>query len=159
MYEGEGIRGYPSDMRLVDIHQEPKAAGLLWTLLEERAPWQSISHKKMPTWEEHVAFILSRPYQHWYLCEAIIDQYDEAAYVTDYVGAVYLTKQREIGVSILRAYRGRGFGVSAVKTLMAKHPGSFLANVNPANEVSAALFQAIGFRHVQNTYCLEAETT
>ena len=145
-------------MRLLSVYSRD-ASDVLWQLLSERTPEQSISHKRMPTREQHLSFIESRPYLYWYLVEVAVDCVDDVALDVRNVGAVYLTKQREIGVGILKQYRGNGYGVKAVKALMARHPGSFLANVNPKNDLSAALFTSMGFKHVQNTFALEAETT
>ncbi len=116
---------------------------ILYQLLEERTPEQSISHKSMPTWEEHRAFVGSRPYAHWYL-----------AYVANVgiVGSIYLTHQREIGVSILRAHQRKGYGLAAVRELMRLHPGRFLANVNPENAASRKLWEGIGGKLLQVTY-------
>ncbi len=132
-------------MRLIDIYTEGESVDLLWKLLAEREPHQSISHKKMPTPAEHHAFVESRPYLHWYLIDA-----------GDFVGAVYLSKQREIGVGVLRRYRGNGYGRNAILALMEKHPGPFLANVNPVNGDSIRLFAGLGFKLLQQTYALEA---
>ena len=39
----------------------------LYNLLKERDPRANISHKKMPTYNEHVMFVSSRPYSKWYV--------------------------------------------------------------------------------------------
>lgn len=134
-------------MRLTSVYGDPDAADLLWLLLAEREPHQNISHRKMPTWPEHVAFIQSRPYPHWYLIDVGADM---AA------GAVYLTDRREVGVGILRRFRGRGLGKAAVSDIVRLHPGPLLANINPQNASSIALFHDLGFKLVQQTYRLEA---
>lgn len=100
----------------------------------------------MPTPEEHAAFVASGPYQAWYLID---DGHDT-------VGAVYLTRADEIGVSIFERFQGRGFGSSAVLMLMGMHgKRRYLANVNPENEKSAAMWRKLGLTHVQDTYALE----
>jgi RimJ/RimL family protein N-acetyltransferase len=89
----------------------------------------------MPTIEQHFNFVSYRPYAAWYLAvvEGIM------------VGATYLTHQREIGVGILKSRCGNGYAKSAITELMRLHPGRFLANINPANEASIALFKSLGF--------------
>jgi RimJ/RimL family protein N-acetyltransferase len=131
-------------MRLVDVHSEPQAVDVLWQLLSERSPEVNISHRAMPTPAEHAAFIASRPYAHWYLID-----------VGSFAGAVYLSKQREIGVGVLKRYRGQHYGRNAVLMLMEKHPGRFLANINPRNEDSLRMFQGLGFFQLQVTYALD----
>lgn len=130
-------------MRLVDVYSVPDAADVLWALLAERTPQTNISHREMPTVEQHHAFIASRPYEAWYLVDV-----GEASYA----GAVYLTKQREIGVGVLRRYAGFHFGRTAVRMLMEAHPGRVLANINPQNFTSVAMFLDLGFRQLQVTY-------
>ena len=130
-------------MRLVDAYEHPVATALLYSLLEERDEGVNISHREMPNAEQHAAFLRSRPYAHWYLIEA-----DEAC-----VGAIYLTRQDEIGIFILKGQQGHGYGRAAVELLMKVHARPrFLANINPANTRSIGFFQRLGFRHIQNTY-------
>ncbi len=116
--------------------------------MQEREPHVNISHRGMPTWEQHVDFVSSRPYKGWWIIET-----DDGIPA----GACYLSKQNEIGVFVLDAYRGRGLGKSAICEIMVMYPGErLLANVNPQNVASIALFERLGFRHLQNTYELVA---
>jgi hypothetical protein len=57
-------------MKLVSVYQEPAAKWMLFDLLRERTPEQSISHKVMPTFDEHSAFYHSIPYAAWYAIKA-----------------------------------------------------------------------------------------
>lgn len=130
-------------MRLIDVYQTPVAIDVLWQLLLERDPRENISHKQMPTWEQHSGFVAGKPYEAWYLIE--VDGHTR--------GAVYLTKQREIGIHILKGQRGNGYASDAVSLLMRKHPGRHLANINPLNTASIALFKKLGFAGpIQETY-------
>lgn len=130
-------------MRLVDVQDSPAAPKLLYQLMEERTPEINISHRALPDWDSHLAFIASPPYDAWYLVEQDGDA----------VGAIYLSKTSEIGVFILAAHRGRGFGKQAIGLLMQAHPRDrFLANINPVNSRSIELFESLGFQHIQNTY-------
>jgi len=139
-------------VRLLNVYATPGAVDLLWDLLSERTPTQSISHRKMPTREEHIAFVASRPYQAWYIVEAVTDCVDDVALVTENVGAAYLSRNREIGIGILQRHKGKKYGINAVRNLMEMHPGKYLANINPDNEASIKLFTGLGFKHIQNTY-------
>lgn len=123
-------------MRLVDVYTDLHTAiPLLYQLLQEREPQQSISHRKMPTYREHEDFVCSVPYMDWRL---IVDDREP-------VGAVYLTKRREIGIAVLKSHRRKGLATQALQQLMKEHPGEILANINPANEPSIALFRSLGF--------------
>ena len=128
-------------MKLVPITREKRAIQLLYDLLLERTPEQSISHKAMPTLADHTAFVRSQPYQCWYLI-----------LLEDYVGSIYLSKQREIGVFIFKEHQGNGCATEAVDLLMGKWPGPFFANVAPTNPASQRFFEKLGFKHIQNTY-------
>lgn len=122
-------------MKLIDVYSTDSAVNMLFDLLKERRPEESISHRAMPTWERHRAFVMSAPYLAWYIVEVRDGP----------VGACYLSLQGEIGVSIFKDSRGQGYGSAAVVELMRLHPGRFLANINPANEASIALFRKLGF--------------
>ena len=144
-------------MKLIPISEHPDAARILYDLLAERSPEASISHKKMPTWEEHLAFIHSQPYADWCLVEGA---YHGGISPPTYpiVGAVYLTRNNEIGVAVFRNLRGVGWGSQAVRMMMEKHgERRYFANVAPGNEPSRRMFEKLGFKHVQNTYALEVE--
>lgn len=158
-------------MKLIPISEHPDHAKILWDLLAERTPEQSISHKGMPTWEEHLAFVermapipatefgsdvyyaeirFGEPrYQDWYLVEV-----DGAV-----VASIYLSGCRnEIGVSVFREFRGRGHGSEAVRLITQKFgPAKYLANINPANEPSRKMFEKLGFKKIQETYALDAD--
>lgn len=131
-------------MKLANLyHHIVPALPLLWQLMAERTPEVSISHKRMPTWEEHENYIRSMPHPYWYLVDAGEEEY---------VGAIYLSLQREIGIGILRRFRGFQYGPTAIKLMMDLHPGRFLANINPMNGTSIQMFRELGFKQIQVTY-------
>lgn len=132
-------------MKLVDVYTCPdEAVNVLWALLLERTPEVNISHRRMPSPREHRDFIASHPYEAWYLID-----------IGAYAGAVYLTKDREIGVGVLSRYRGQHYGLNATRLLMQAHPGRFLANINPRNAASIEMFRQLGFHKLQETYALD----
>lgn len=133
------------EIKLKDIYKTKGAARILYALLKERTMRVNISHRRMPTWRRHLAFLRSRPHKAWYL---VMNTSGEP------VGGTYLSKNDEIGIFIFRKYRGRGYGQSALLGLMRRHRGvhRFLANVNPKNKPSIRFFKELGFRHIQNTY-------
>lgn len=129
---------------LINIYQEENRHAILYSLLNERTPEQSISHKAMPTYQEHVNFVESMPYKKWYFVHSAKEK--------DYVGTAYLSKHNEIGITIFNEHQGNGYGPQAVKALIDESEGPFLANVNPKNEASIRMFEWFGFTHIQNTY-------
>lgn len=133
-----------SSLALVSVYRLPRLAPqLLYQLLQERKPHVNISHRVMPTWQQHCKFIARRPYSAWYLVKS----------GPDYVGAVYLTMANEIGLSILARWQGLGLGPRAVRLMMRKHARQrYLANINPRNKRSIRMFQRMGFKIIQETY-------
>ena len=144
------------DVRLVDVGAVADAQEVLWQLLSERPPQASISHRHMPSREEHVQFVASHPYRCWYLIEA--------GAPAKHVGACYLTRHNEIGIGILRAHQRRGYARAAVLELLRTHAplpaiagerrGEFVANVAPGNAASQQFFESLGATLVQHTYAL-----
>lgn len=132
-------------MKLIDVHHpscQDEAHNTLFDLLKERPAEANISHSKMPSWREHLDFIASRPYFNWYIIEV-----QKAR-----VGAVYLTKDKEIGIAIFRIYSGKGYATKAIRKIMAIHKGPFKANIAPHNGHSIHLFKKLGFKPLQYVY-------
>lgn len=131
-------------MKLVDVYRVENSEKLLYDLLSEREQIANISHKKMPTWEDHCAFVASHPYREWYV---IVSD------TTKLVGACYLSRQNEIGVFVFKAHQGKGYGTFAVNALRLRHPDErLLANIAPGNKTSHVMFQKMGFKPIQVTY-------
>lgn len=143
-------------IKLIPVYGNAEAARFLYGLIQQREQERdvNISHEKTPTWEQHKAFIRSRPYRCWYIIGDGIG----------WVGYVSATMRNEIGIVLSKSCRGVGIGPAAVRTLMAKHrplrpilsrrSGRWLANINPANVRSTRMFARLGFKHIQNTYAL-----
>ena len=129
-------------MKLIPVDKHKDSVEHLFALLRERHQNESISHKSMPTAEQHRQFVESHPYLEWYLI----------AVDSVMVGAVYITKQQELGIGIFESYRRLGYAKEALKIIMHKHPGRCLANINPANDKSVRLFSKLGFHLIQQTY-------
>ena len=138
-------------IKLVSVYETANAddtAGLLFLWLGQRTPEQSISHKAMPAWSQHLAFVRSMPYAAWY----VIYAEDEGG--TRAIGSIYLTNKREVGIHIDAAERGHHAGELALDQFRALHPGPLLANINPSNERSIAFFVKHGAKLIQHTYTL-----
>lgn len=152
-------------IRLASVYDTPGAERFLYELLRQRSveddPHVNISHRKLPSWPEHQAFIDSRPYRFWWLIQG-----SSTGAISNWenVGSLSVTERNEIGIVILRAFRGMGIGRQAVQRLLRDHEpmpavpsyraGRWLANINPANEASIKLFTGLGAVHIQNTYQL-----
>jgi len=149
----------------------PQPLAFLMELLHERPKIANISHKEMPTWKQHVKFVKSRPYKEWFTIVGNCNYkrfydgnpgsngyrklygktYDTILGKGEHIGSIYLTKNNEIGIFIQKQYWRNGIAERAIKWMMKRHK-NILANINPLNKSSIALFEKMGFRHIQNTY-------
>jgi RimJ/RimL family protein N-acetyltransferase len=145
-------------MKLENVYDLSESAQVLYDLLSEREQHQNISHKEMPSWAMHCSHYASRPYEAWYL---IIDDSNSGERAPRTVGAIYLSKHREVGLFIFRDYHSRGFGRRALADLRLRHPGKILANIAIYNKRSQRFFESQGFAlysttpDVQHTYVWE----
>lgn len=115
----------------------------LFELLKERDPHANISHKKMPSYNEHLKFIKSKPYTKWYV---ILKSKCR-------IGSIYLSKNDEIGIFLSKKYQGKNIGNDALSELIRKNPRErYLANVNPKNKKSSIFFKNNNFKLIQHTY-------
>lgn len=136
-----------NDITLNKIKKEDHI--FLYDLLGQRNSIVNISHKKMPTSEEHVKFIKSKPYSKWY----VIENKDEK------IGSLYLSKQNEIGIHLLKKFEKESIHLECIKKLMSLNPKiKFSANVSPKNKNYISLFKKLGFKMVQHTYELDLRT-
>jgi RimJ/RimL family protein N-acetyltransferase len=115
----------------------------LYSLLKERGDSVNISHKKMPSYLEHVKFVLSKPYSKWY----IVKLHNKK------IGSAYLSKQNEIGIFLKKEFQGKNIGQVVLKKFIEENPRKrFLANINPKNKKSINFFKKNNFVLIQFTY-------
>ena len=115
----------------------------LYELLKNKDPSTNISQKKMPSYDQHVEFVMSKPYTNWYIIEC--DKKN--------VGTIYLSKQDEIGISINNDYEYDQIVKTALKLLMKLNPRKrYLANVNPNDVRSQEFLLKNGFTGLENIY-------
>jgi len=115
----------------------------LYKLLEERDPFTNISHKKTPTYKQHVKFVKSKPYSKWYIIYLNHRK----------VGSIYLSKQDEIGMFFIKKMRKEGIEKNAMEMLMKKNPRErYIVNSNPKNVKLIKFLKKNGFKLVQYSY-------
>ena len=115
----------------------------LFELLKERESKVSISHRKMPSYNNHVKFVMSKPYAKWYVIK----------YQDEKIGSVYLSNQDEIGIFIKKGNQQKGIGKKTLELLMKNNPRKrYLANINPKNNKSIEFFKKNRFKLLQHTY-------
>ena len=97
----------------------------------------------MPSYEQHLKFLKSKPYSKWY----IIWNNEQR------IGSIYLTKQDEIGIVIKKEFQKGGIGKSALQLIINKNPRQrYLANVAINNNKSKRFFEKNDFKLIQHTY-------
>lgn len=115
----------------------------LFNLLKERDLRANISHRKMPTFSQHIKFINSKPYSKWYIIKKSNSK----------LGSIYLSKNNEIGIFLKKQFHGKGFATEALKLLIEKNPRRrYLANVSPKNQLSKNFFIKNNFKLIQYTF-------
>ena len=114
----------------------------LFNHLKERDPRENISHKKMPTYDEHVKFVLSKPYSKWYI---IFEKNKK-------IGSVYLTKADEIGLHLKKEYFKESMLKEILECLMKNEQNKrFVFNVSPRNKKFMKFLQKNGYVISQQT--------
>ena len=130
-----------SDVKLKQVTKND--ALFLYELLKNKDSNANISHKKMPSYDEHVEFVMSKPYTNWYIIE-----YDKKN-----VGTIYLSKQDEIGISINNDYEYDQIVKPTLKLLMKLNQRKrYLANTNPKDVRAQEFLLKNGFTSLENVY-------
>ena len=102
----------------------------------------------MPSYDEHVNFVLSNPYTVWYIIE----------YEVKKIGSIYLSKQDEIGISLVDNSLYDKIGKSIIKLLIKNNPRKrYLAKVSPQNKKLQNFFVKNGFTDLEHTYQIIVE--
>lgn len=134
-------------INFVNVYRVRGRLPILYALLKERPAYMNISHKRTPTPAEHRRFVQSKPYKEWNFI-----QQDKRV-----IGSIYLSNLNEIGIFLFKAFRGKELEREVLKKFISsRRKLRFLANVSPKNSFYKELFQSLGFRHIQNSYCLES---
>ena len=135
------LLGMNSNVKLKQVTKND--ALFLYELLKNKDPNANISHKKMPSYDEHVKFVMSKPYTNWYIIE-----YDKKN-----VGSIYLSKQDEIGISLVDNSLYNKIGKSIIKLLIKNNPRKrYLAKISPQNKKLQNFFVNNGFIGLEYTY-------
>lgn len=142
-----------------DVAKHPDAVAILWRWLgaRHREPHVNISHRRMPTPEQHALFVRRHPYAAWWMLRVA----SEAGIFYD-VGEMRAGMDNAVGVFIAPEERRKGYARTFLRMLIderkplppepGRRSGHWVANINPRNQASAALFGELGFELVQHTY-------
>ena len=118
-------------------------AKFLFDLLKQREGIVNISHKSLPTWEEHVEFIKNNTYQSW-----------DIIWVDNVrIGNIYLTDRDELGIFLDKKSQSNGYGSIAINEFIKKNGKKrYISNINHTIYKSILFYGKHGFIHIQNTY-------
>lgn len=117
----------------------------LYELLEERPKEACISHLKMPTFQEHIAYMDSWPsrFKEWHVIRL----------GEEMIGSAYLTLQNEVGIFIKKEHCGQSIAREAYRWVLMRHKDERLySNVNPNNKRLIGLLKSLGCKLIQETY-------
>jgi hypothetical protein len=110
----------------------------LYDLLRQRPKNECISHKAMPTYEQHEDFCNNHPYKEWYvICVS-----------KEPIGSVYISHLDEIGIHILKDYREYALG-SILDSFRQKIK---FVNISSENKKFGKILKNKGFKLIQYTY-------
>ena len=123
----------------------------LFELLKNKT--HEISHSKMPTYDEHLEFVINYPYRFWYIIKKS----------NSFIGSVYLTNENTIGLN-LNSPNKKDY-IATIKLITNIHKPLppkksvrskyFQINANPNNDLLIKAIKSIEMIHIQNTYILK----
>lgn len=125
---------------------------ILYALLINRR--LNISHCKVPSYEEHSAFVENHPYRYWYLIKKS----------NDFIGSIYISFENTIGLSINE--NNSDIATAAINFILLNYkplPGiksvrneNFCINTHPDNLwLQGVLKNIFNANHIQNTFVLK----
>jgi len=120
----------------------------LYNLLSER--YFSISHNKLPTFEDHIQFIKNNPYYKW-----VIVKQDKIL-----IGSIYINKNNSVSIKLMKKYLFQlenvliKFEKSFPPQLEIKsyRKEQFFFNVNPKDEVMIKVLENRHYKISQISY-------
>ena len=129
------------DLKLREV--DDSNSGFLYKLLKKRDLKANLSHKKMPSYKQHIKFMKSKPYQKWYIIEKNRKK----------LGAIYFSKQNEIGINFLPEIQSELISQASIQELIRKNPKKkYFTNVSPKNQRLIKFFEKNGFFLFQYTF-------
>ena len=141
------LLGMNSNVKLKQVTKNDTL--FLYELLKNKDPSTNISHKKMPSYDKHIEFVMSKPYTNWYIIEC--DKKN--------VGSIYLSKQDEIGISIDNDYEYDKIARPALKLLVKLNPRKrYLVNVSPDDIRSQEFLLKNGFTGLEYVYEMKIDS-
>jgi len=137
-----------SNFELKSVCRKSSSVRALYELLKVRK--FSISHQKLPSFEEHEEFVKSHPYRQWWL---VLEN-------SKLIGSVYLTYDNAIGINLIEEDKRIYFGIlekiihenKPLPPIPSVRPKFFYVNVAPENLILKETLAKLGAKHTQCSY-------
>ena len=139
-------------LELIKVKKSNSHALILYKILKNRDTKFSISHKSIPTLEEHIKFVISNPYRYWFIIK-------RSRIV---LGSVYITTSNEVSISLLKNSK-KNFSdilnliiqnITPLPAIVSRRNEKFILNLSPNNKFYIKLLNNIGAQKIQETYVL-----
>ena len=137
-----------SNFELKSVCRKSASVRTLYELLKVRK--FSISHQKLPSFEEHEEFVKNHPYRRWWL---VLEN-------SKLIGSVYLTDDNAIGINLIEEDQRIYFGIlekiihenKPLPPIPSVRPKFFYVNVAPENLILKETLAKLGAKHTQCSY-------
>lgn len=140
-----------NELELIKIKNK-KHILFLYKLLKNRDIECNISHYKNPSIEEHIKFVNSHPYRHWFCIKK----------ENKLLGSVYVTYNNEVSIILFKKNKKNFIKtlkliLSYIKPLPAipsRRNKNFTLNLSPANKYYSTILRDLGSKKIQETFLL-----
>ena len=137
-----------NNLVLKSVCKKSASVRTLYELLKVRN--FSISHEKLPSFEEHEKFVKSHPYRQWWLVQEN----------SKLIGSVYLTNDNAIGINLIEEDQRIYYGIlekiihenTPLPQIPSVRPKFFYVNVAPENLALKDALSKMGAKHTQCSY-------
>jgi len=113
----------------------------LYDLLQQRNPKESISHREMPAYDEHIRFNNTKPYKVDYIiCTGSIP-----------IGRLYITPASEIGIKVMNKIREPVIR-ELLRIVLDNFTYRFCFNISPNDKLFKTILKEFKFKKIMETY-------
>ena len=139
-------------LSLIQVNCSSSHVKTLFNILKKRKFILSISHIKLPKYEEHKKFVFSNPYRYWFLIEKSKKN----------LGSFFITRNNEISINLIK-YDEKLYieilnfiltKIKPLKAISSKRSSDFICNISPNNKLLQKTLKKIRSEKIQETYKL-----
>tara|TARA_A100001015_G_C14982699_1_gene710169 strand:- start:286 stop:723 length:438 start_codon:yes stop_codon:yes gene_type:complete len=140
-----------TEFSLIPINSNKEHIEILYNLLKERV--HNISHKQLPSYEEHKSFILNHPYREWFLVKSN----------GTYYGSIYVLDNNCIGINIdadneniiKKSINWIASQIKPLPGIKSVRNKNFHININPNNKKMAKILSNLNADLIEHTYIIK----